>query len=258
METVVFIIAAIVVVLGALGTVLAKNTVHNALMLVATLFGIAVLFLAQDAQFLAVVQVIVYAGAIVVLFLFVIMLLGVDKVDDIRTEPLGGQRPLALALGVAVLVLGIVFVAVASDDGTTGQPAVTASIVDSVTGQPLVDPLTGEDLDGSATELRENNQEFGSEDESNIRQLGRVVFTDYVWAFEITAILLTIAVVAAVALARRPDPDELVDDDDEPYVIPPPEKLIDLSRIFGPRGPADEAEDEPATVGGEAAGADDV
>ncbi|MEQ8716582.1 MAG: NADH-quinone oxidoreductase subunit J [Acidimicrobiales bacterium] len=249
METVVFIIAAVIVVLGSLGVVLAKHTVHNALMLVATLFGIAVLFLAQDAQFLAVVQVIVYAGAIVVLFLFVIMLLGVDKVDDLRVEPLGGQRPLALALGVAVMVLGIVFVAVASDNGSTGQPASTAAIVDSVTGQPIVDPLTGEDLPTSATELREDDQEFGTETESNIRQLGRVVFTDYVWAFEITAVLLTIAVVAAVALARRPDPDDR-EDIDEGYVIPPPERLIDMSRLFGHRGDDDPADEDPALVSG--------
>jgi NADH-quinone oxidoreductase subunit J len=239
-------------VLGSLGVVLAKHTVHNALMLVATLFGIAVLFLAQDAQFLAVVQVIVYAGAIVVLFLFVIMLLGVDKVDDLRVEPLGGQRPLALALGVAVMVLGIVFVAVASDNGSTGQPASTAAIVDSVTGQPIVDPVTGEELSTSATELRGNNQEVGTETESNIRQLGRVVFTDYVWAFEITAVLLTIAVVAAVALARRPDPDDL-EEIDEAYVIPPPERLIDMSRLFGPRGG-----DAPALVSGSAEGGDDT
>ena len=67
-----------------------RNPVHSALSLVATLFGIAVLFIVQEANFLAAVQVIVYAGAIVVLFLFVIMLLGVDRSDDIDTEPLVG------------------------------------------------------------------------------------------------------------------------------------------------------------------------
>ena len=72
------------------------------LSLVLTLFGIAVLFVAQDANFLAAVQVIVYAGAIVVLFLFVIMLLGVDRAEDLRVEPLKGQRPVAVVLGVAV------------------------------------------------------------------------------------------------------------------------------------------------------------
>ena len=64
-----------------------------------TLFGIAVLFVAQEAHFLAVVQVIVYAGAIVVLFLFVIMLLGVDRPEDLRVEPFKVQRPVAVVIG---------------------------------------------------------------------------------------------------------------------------------------------------------------
>ena len=72
-----------------------KNPVHAALGLVLTLFGVAVQFVALDAHFLAAVQVIVYAGAIVVLFLFVIMLLGVDRADDLRIEPIPIQRPLA-------------------------------------------------------------------------------------------------------------------------------------------------------------------
>ena len=78
MEATVFIISAVIVLTGAGGVVLRNNPVHCALSLVQTLFGVAVLFIAQDAQFLAAVQVIVYAGAIVVLFLFVIMLLNVQ------------------------------------------------------------------------------------------------------------------------------------------------------------------------------------
>ena len=69
-----------------------------------TLFGVAVLFVEQQAHFLAAVQVIVYAGAIVVLFLFVIMLLGVDREEDITREPLPGQRPAALVAGVLVVL----------------------------------------------------------------------------------------------------------------------------------------------------------
>src|SRR6476661_5154960 len=99
-ELLVFLIASSIVLIGALGVVFNSNPVHAALSLVATLFGIAVLFIAQDAQFLAAVQVIVYAGAIVVLFLFVIMLLGVDRSDSLETEPLTGQRPAALVAGV--------------------------------------------------------------------------------------------------------------------------------------------------------------
>src|SRR5574338_1099855 len=100
METAVFVVGALICLLGAAGVVLNENPVHCALSLVGTLFGVAVLFVAQDAEFLAAVQVIVYAGAIVVLFLFVIMLIGVDRVDDVRTDPLVGQRAVAAVVGV--------------------------------------------------------------------------------------------------------------------------------------------------------------
>ena len=100
METVVFIISAAIVLTGAVGVIAFRNPVHNALSLVGTLFGVAVLFVAQEAHLLAAVQVIVYAAAIVILFLFVIMLLGVDQADSMREDPLPGQRPLAI---VAVL-----------------------------------------------------------------------------------------------------------------------------------------------------------
>ena len=94
--------AAVIVLSGAIGVVISRNPVHSALSLVATLFGVAVLFLEQDAQLLAAVQVIVYTGAIVVLILFVIMLLGVDREEDLGEEPLVGQRILA-GIGVAAL-----------------------------------------------------------------------------------------------------------------------------------------------------------
>ncbi|HRW40636.1 MAG TPA: NADH-quinone oxidoreductase subunit J, partial [Microthrixaceae bacterium] len=113
-----FLIAGAIVLGGALGVVLLRNPVHNALSLVGTLFGIAVLFVAQDAQFLAAVQVIVYAGAIVVLFLFVIMLLGVDEAEDLSVEPLVGQRPVAIIAGVAIAGLSLVSLFLAG--GATG------------------------------------------------------------------------------------------------------------------------------------------
>ena len=95
-DIITFTVAAIVVLVGAVGVVFSRNPVHAALSLVATLFGVAVLFVAQEAHLLAAVQVIVYTGAIVVLILFVLMLLGVDRVEDLRTEPLVGQRFLAI------------------------------------------------------------------------------------------------------------------------------------------------------------------
>jgi NADH-quinone oxidoreductase subunit J len=169
MEYVVFAAAAAIIVGGALGVVLSPNPVHSALMLVATLFGVAVIFVQQDAHFLAAVQVIVYAGAIVVLFLFVIMLLGVDKAEVLSTEPLGGQRPAAAAVAVAGLGLAVLLAVQAGE--ATGAHSVAGKL---------------------------------SGDDSNLEILGRSLFTDYLFAFEATSALLVIAVVGAVILARRP------------------------------------------------------
>ena len=210
MAIAVFAVCAAIVVAGALGVIIARHPVHAALSLVATLFGIAVLFLTLDAQFLAAVQVIVYAGAIVVLFLFVIMLLGVDQVENLRTEPLGGQRPLALGIGVAVLVLALLFAIAAGSGGTggddvvaTGVPAAVAPEFDSCTGVPKL-------IDESTVALTDCE---GTEPISNIRQVAVWVFTDYVWAFQLTGLLLTVSVVGAVALARsRPSDDDETDD----------------------------------------------
>jgi len=193
MELVVFLIAGALAIIGALGLICLRNPVHSALSLVLSLFAVAVLFLNQDAQFLAAVQVIVYAGAIVVLFLFVIMLLGVDQAEDLSVEPIAGQRGIALAIGAGVLALSVIFVAVAAGDGATGQPSVTAEKLDSITARS-----------DQAAVTRPDNQVSGQEVEPNIDQLGRTLFTDYVFAFEITALLLTIAVVGAVLLARKP------------------------------------------------------
>lgn len=193
MEMVVFLIAGALAIIGALGLVIAKNPVHSALMLVMALFAVAVLFLNQDAQFLAAVQVIVYAGAIVVLFLFVIMLLGVDQAEDLSVEPIAGQRPAAVVTGLGVLVLSVIFVAVSVDGGATGASGLTADRVDSITT-----------VQESATSLLEDDQTTGRENNPNIDQLGEVLFTDYIFAFEVTALLLTISVVGAVLLARKP------------------------------------------------------
>lgn len=200
MELVIFLIAGFFAVVGALGLVLSKNPVHSALSMVMALFAIAVLFLNQDAQFLAAVQIIVYAGAIVVLFLFVIMLLGVDQSEDLSIEPIAGQRPVAVAIGVGVAALLVVFVAVTVDGGATGAEAVTGPKVDSITN--TTESATAarvDDVEGS-----DDAEVDGREANPNINQIGRVLFTDHVFAFEVTALLLTIAVVGAVMLARKP------------------------------------------------------
>jgi NADH-quinone oxidoreductase subunit J len=138
-------------------------------MLVMTLFGVAVLFVLQRDPFLAAVQVIVYAGAIVVLFLFVIMFLGVDSEENIAAEPLRGQRPLAIGL-VVLATTGLLLLGQVSK-WTTGAPHVAG-------------------LDAGA--------------QSNVYLLGKSVYTTYLFPFEATAALLVIAVVGAVVLARRP------------------------------------------------------
>jgi NADH-quinone oxidoreductase subunit J len=172
-DLVVFAVAAVVVLGGAVGVVLARNPVHSALALVASFFGIAVLFVDLDAHFLAAVQVIVYAGAIVVLFLFVIMLLGVDRSEDLSTDPIGGQRPLAIAAGVGML--GAALTTLFLTDDQVGRVVLGR--------QAFVAPLDTGD---------------------NIAKLGEALFTDYLFAFEVTSVLLVIAVIGAVVLARTP------------------------------------------------------
>jgi NADH-quinone oxidoreductase subunit J len=164
----VFAVCAVIVLSGAFGVVLLRNPVHAALSLVMTLFGVAVLFVAQEAHFLAAVQVIVYAGAIVVLFLFVIMLLGVDREENVAREELKGQRPIAFLLGI--IALAEVLLLSRGTDWVSGSPSQA----------------------GRAT---------GG---SNVELLAKSLFTRYLLAFEVTSILLVIAVVGAVVLVRRP------------------------------------------------------
>ncbi len=119
-ESIVFAVCAVIVLFGGLGVVLSRNPVHSALSLVATLFAIAVLFLNLDAQLLAAVQVIVYTGAIVVLILFVMMLLGVETEDDLETEPLVGQRIFAVLVGVALVGAVLAVLIIGGTSAVTG------------------------------------------------------------------------------------------------------------------------------------------
>jgi NADH-quinone oxidoreductase subunit J len=176
-DILVFAASAAVILVGSIGVVTSRNPVHAALSLVMTLFGVAVLFIEQEADFLAAVQIIVYAGAIVVLFLFVIMFLGVDRAEDITSEPLVGQRPLAFAF--SAITLGGVLAMAATAHWVTGARQVVGPIQGHVT-RSLSSP-SGEPA-----------------------QLGKQLFTTYLFAFEATAALLVIAVVGAVVLARRP------------------------------------------------------
>ena len=168
-DTLVFVVAAVICLVGALGVVLARNPVHSALMLVMTLFGIAVQFVAQEAHFLAAVQVIVYAGAIVVLFLFVIMLLGVDRAQNLEMSFLPVQKWAALLFASGSLAVIVALIVV------VGEP---------VTGVHAMGGTLG-----------------GTDD---VRLLARSLFSDYVYAFELTSLLLVIAVIGAVVLVRKP------------------------------------------------------
>jgi NADH-quinone oxidoreductase subunit J len=176
-ELIVFAVAAAACLAGAIGVVASRNPVHAALSLVGTLFGIAVLFVAQEANFLAAVQVIVYAGAIVVLFLFVIMFLGVDQAEDLRVEPLGGgQRAAAGVLGAGVVAL-VLTALIQTSGEATGIPRAVGSLSDG----------------------------------TDVSLLSEAIFTRYVFAFEITSVLLVVAVVGAVQMVRRVRGPEIVD-----------------------------------------------
>jgi NADH-quinone oxidoreductase subunit J len=166
MELFLFLLFAGIALVGALGVVLAANPVHSALSLVTVLISIAALFVIQDAQLLAAVQVIVYAGAIVVLFLFVIMLLGVDRSES-TAETLRIQRPAALVLGFGLLVTLVLLI---SPGWATGASS-TRGVVESGGG--------------------------------NIQDVAESLFTTFLWPFELTAVLLVIAVIGGVVLARR-------------------------------------------------------
>ncbi len=166
MELLVFVLASAMVLVGGLGVVLRPNPVHAALSLVLTLFGVAVHFVALEAHFLAAVQIIVYAGAIVVLFLFVIMLLGVDKSEDLSIEPFPIQRPAAIVIGAAVAGLIIAAVVRARDTLQEGTP-------------------------------------LPADDDQNISALARNLFEDHVFAFEFTSVLLIVAVAGTVVLTRK-------------------------------------------------------
>jgi NADH-quinone oxidoreductase subunit J len=161
-----------VVALGSsMAMIFAKNAVHVALFLVATQVALAVAFLLQGAYFVAAVQIIVYAGAIMVLFLFVIMLLGVDR-QEALIEPLPGQRTIAIGLG-ALLAAEIVYVAVRGVTFAVGGT-------------------------GTQADLERINENSG-----NVTGLARVLFSRYLLPFEATSILLVVAIVGVMVLARR-------------------------------------------------------
>ena len=159
-----FWLLAPVMILAAIAMVLVRKAVHSALLLATVMICLAVQYAAQDAPFLFAVQIIVYTGAILMLFLFVLMLVGVDASDSL-VETIRGQRLLA---GVAFLGFGILLVA-----------AVGNAIWAHPTGLADAQP------------------------EGNVRGLAQLLFGKYVFAFEVTSALLITAALGAMMLAHR-------------------------------------------------------
>ncbi|WP_106539691.1 NADH-quinone oxidoreductase subunit J [Haloactinopolyspora alba] len=163
-EQVVFWVMAPLAVLGALGLVLSRKVVHGALSLAVTMISLAVFYLVLEAPFLGVVQVVVYTGAIMMLFLFVIMLVGVDASDS-RVETIRGQRAAAV-----LAVLGVVV------------------LLTAVTGRATLPDPAG--MEQAAPD-------------GNVPAIADLIFGTYVWAFEVIAALLITAAVGAMALTHR-------------------------------------------------------
>jgi NADH-quinone oxidoreductase subunit J len=163
-EAVLFWILGVIAVIGALGMVVAAKAVYSAMFLAMTMIILAVFYIAQDALFLGVVQVVVYTGAVMMLFLFVLMLIGVDSAESL-VETLRGQRVSAVVAGVGFGVLLIVGIGNVAGGGFAGLTAANAG--------------------------------------GNVQGLAQLIFTRYLWAFELTSALLMTAAIGAMVLAHR-------------------------------------------------------
>lgn len=168
-EAVAFWILGAIAVAGAVGVVAAPKAVYSAIFLASTMIALAMLYVAQDALFLGVVQVVVYTGAVMMLFLFVLMLIGVDSSESL-VETLRGQRIAALVAGVG---FGILLIA--------GIGSVSTTLA----------------ADGGFAGLAQANAG------GNVEGLAALIFTKYLWAFEITSALLITAALGAMVLAHR-------------------------------------------------------
>ena len=163
-EAVAFWILGAIAVAGAIGVVAAPKAVYSAMFLAATMIALAMIYVAQDALFLGVVQVVVYTGAVMMLFLFVLMLIGVDSSESL-VETLRGQRVAAILAGLG---FGILLIAGIGSAATTGFVGLTQA-----------------------------NQD------GNMQGLATLIFTRDLWAFEITSALLITAALGAMVLAHR-------------------------------------------------------
>ncbi|MEY4970803.1 MAG: hypothetical protein RLZZ277_1034 [Actinomycetota bacterium] len=164
-EAVMFWILAPIAVLSALGMLLVKKAVHSALLLAWVMITLAIFYIAQDALFLGIVQIVVYTGAVMMLFLFILMLVGVDSSDSLK-ETIKGLRPIAItaAIGFGGLMVSLI------GRATLGRTPVG---------------LAQANADG------------------NVQGLARLLFSDYVWPFEVVSALLITAALGAMVLAHH-------------------------------------------------------
>ncbi|MEI6762744.1 MAG: NADH-quinone oxidoreductase subunit J [Actinomycetes bacterium] len=163
-EAVLFWVLAPMAVLAALGMLLVKKAVHSALLLAWVMITLAIFYIAQDALFLGIVQVVVYTGAVMMLFLFILMLVGVDSSDSL-VENIKGQRAASIfaAVGFGGLLISLIGRAVSHTDAVG---------------------LTTANVDG------------------NVQGIAQQLFTQYVWAFEVISALLIVAALGAMVLAH--------------------------------------------------------
>lgn len=171
-EAVTFWVLAVVVVIGALGVILSPRAVYSAVFLAMTMIILAVFYVMQGALFLGVVQVVVYTGAVMMLFLFVVMLIGVDSSDSL-VETMRGQRYLGAGLGIGFAIMLIAAITQATVVGLRDAP-------DSTDGTGVV----------------------GGGDQT-VRDLAELIFVQHLWAFELTGALLITATLGALVLAHR-------------------------------------------------------
>lgn len=165
-EPVVFWICAVLSVLGSIGMLISHKAVHSALWVALTMINLAVLYVLQSAPFLGVAQVVVYTGAVMMLFLFVLMIVGVDA-SDALIETIKGQRRVSILAG-ALLVIGLVM-------------------------------LLGNSFSVQTAQLANADSAYGG----NVQGIAALLFGKYVLIFEITSALLITAAVGAMILAHK-------------------------------------------------------
>ena len=166
LDLIFFFLLSLIAVATAIGMLLSRNAIYSALFLVLNFITVAVFYLLLGAPFIAMAQITVYAGAIMVLFLFVIMLLGAESLPEAQVLP--WQKPLASLLAVALAIEStFIFLTRARPIGDVAQPDASVNTV------------------------------------TNLRALGESLFTDYLLPFEVTSILLLVAMLGAIVMIRK-------------------------------------------------------